>query len=361
MGIWLIYRLGLGGLGATRWLRFPRWVVLLSVGVILSLTIAACSHPGTQSADATKIELTLVSFSVTKSAHEVIIPKFVAKWQQEHGQTVEFKRSYGGSGAQARAVIEGLDADVVHLALALDTQKIAQAGLIQPGWETKVPNQGIVSRSVAALITRAGNPKSINNWSDLARDDVKWITADPKTSGVARWNFMALWHVAKQQGNSDPIAQATMAKIFQNVPVLTRDAREASDVFFKQGQGDALINYENEIILAQKKGQQADYRIPDVNISIDNPIAIVDKNVNKHHNRAVAEAFVQFLYSPEAQTEFARLGFRSVNPTVASQPALIAKFPAVKNLATIQDYGGWGASQQKFFDDGAIFDQIRAR
>jgi sulfate/thiosulfate transport system substrate-binding protein len=333
-----------------------RIFTLFLVGIGLSVALAACtggkttdSNPGQK-----PVEITLVSFAVTKAAHEAIIPKFVAKWQQEHSQKVTFKQSYGGSGSQTRAVIDGLAADVVHLSLAGDTQKIEKAGLIAPGWEKKLPNESNVSRSIAVLVTKPGNPKGIQNWADLAKDGIKVITANPKTSGVAKWNFLALWNSAIKSGD-EAKAQEFVKKVYSNAPILPKDAREATDIFFKQGQGDVLINYENEIILAQQKGQKAEYIVPDLNISIDNPIAVVDKNVDKHGNREVAEAFVKYLFTPEAQAEFAKLGFRPADPT---QPT---KYPAVKQLSTIKDFGGWSAVQAKFFDDRAIFDQIQAK
>ncbi|UKO96777.1 sulfate ABC transporter substrate-binding protein [Nostoc sp. UHCC 0870] len=348
------------------------FVSLMIVGTMLSLTLAACSGGNENNttgeastanpvaANKPNVQITLVSFAVTKLAHEAIIPKFVEKWQQEHNQTVTFRQSYGGSGSQTRAVIDGLDADVVHLALALDTEKIEKAGLIAPGWEKEVPNNGIVSKSVAAIITRPGNPKGIKNWADLAKDDIKVITADPKTSGVARWNFLALWNAGIKNGGDEAKAKEFVTQVYRNVPILTRDAREATDAFAKQGQGDALINYENEVILAEQKGEKLDYIIPEVNISIDNPIAVVDKNVDKHGNREVAEAFVKFLYTPEAQQEFVKLGFRPVEETVAQTKEVKDKFPAVKTLGTAQDFGGWQTIDQKFFADGGVFDQVQS-
>ena len=345
------------------------FVSLFLVGTVLSVSLAACSGTNTgnlpsATTDTGKkqnVELTLVSFAVTKAAHAAIIPKFVEKWQKEHNQTVVFKQSYGGSGSQTRAVVDGLEADIVHLALALDTQKIEEAGLIQPGWEKKFPNNGIVSKSVAALVTREGNPKGIKNWADLAKDNVKLITADPKTSGVARWNFLALWNSVIKTGGDEIKAIDFVTKVYKNVPVLTKDAREATDAFFKQGQGDALINYENEIVLAKDKGEKTNYILPDINISIDNPIAVVDKNVDKHGNREVAEAFVKYLFTPEAQREFAKVGFRPVDETVAKSKEFAAKYPPIKTLSTVQELGGWDAVQKKFFNDGAIFDQIQAK
>jgi sulfate transport system substrate-binding protein len=307
-----------------------------------------------------EVEVTLVSFAVTKAAHEAIIPKFVEQWKKDHNQIVTFRQSYGGSGSQARAVIDGLEADIVHLSLALDTQRIEKAGLIQPGWEAKFPHDSIVSKSVAALMTREGNPKAIKDWSDLAKDGVGLVTANPKTSGGARWTFLALWNSALKSNNNDEgKAKEFVTKVYHNVPALTKDAREATDAFFKQGQGDALINYENEVFLAQQKGEKVNYVLPDVNISIDNPIAIVDKNVDKHGNREVAEAFVKFLFTPEAQKEFAKVGFRPVDDTVAKE--FISQYPPIKTLNTVQELGGWNAMQSKFFDDGALFDQIQGK
>ena len=210
-------------------------------------------------------------------------------------------------------------------------------------------------------MTREGNPKGIKDFSDLTKDGVSWITADPKTSGIARWNYLAVWNAAVKSGADDKKAQELITKAYKNVPILTKDAREATDVFFKQGQGDALINYENEFLLAQQKGEKGTMTIPEVNISIDNPVAVVDKVVNKKGTRKVAEAFVQYLFSPEAQAEFAKVGFRPVDPTIASAPENISKFPKIQNLATVKDFQGWSAVQSKFFADGAIFDQIQAQ
>lgn len=359
----------------TGWRRFSstkRIMSLFLVGVGLAFTIAACSG-GSETISNTgsgaspvanqkqDVELTLVSFAVTKEAHDAIIPKFVEKWKQEKGQNVTVTTSYGGSGSQTRAVIDGLEADVVHLALALDTEKLVKAGLVEKGWEKENSNNGIVAKTVAALITREGNPKNIRSFNDLTREDVKWITADPKTSGIARWNFLALWNYAMQTGGKNETkAEAFVTKAFNNVPVLTKDAREASDVFIKQGQGDALVNYENEVLLAQKRGEKVTYTIPDVNLSIDTPATVVDKYVDKRGTREVAEGFVKFLYTPEAQAEFVKAGFRPVDESVGKNKELASKFPPVKTLGTVQDYGGWNEVQKKFFADGAFFDQMQA-
>lgn len=347
---------------------FNKFLALLLVGVGLTVGVAACtaststtSSPTATGTGAAKepVELTLVSFAVTQAAYEKIVPLFTEKWKQERNQDVTFNQSYGGSGSQTRAVIDGLEADVVALALALDTKKIEKAELIEPGWEKEAPNGSIVTKSVAALVTREGNPKNIKGWEDLSRPDVKVITANPKTSGGARWNFLALWGAISQTGGDAAKAEAFTNSVFKNVPILPKDAREATDVFFKQGQGDVLINYENEVLLAKQKGDALPFVIPDPNISIDNPIAVVDANVDKHGTREVAEAFVEFVFTPEAQREFAKVGFRSVDDGVTKE--FTKEFPPIKNLFTITDLGGWDQAQKAYFDDGAIFDKIQAQ
>ena len=300
--------------------------------------------------------LTLVSYAVTRNAYEKIIPLFTKQWKEKTGQTVTFKQSYGGSGSQTRAVIDGLEADIVALALSSDVQKIEKEGLIQPGWEKEAPNDSIITKSVIAIVSRDPNLK-ITKWSELADKNLKVITANPKTSGGARWNFLGLWGAVTQTGGTPAQAQEFVQKIYQNVPVLPKDAREASDAFYKQGQGDVLLNYENEVILAKQQGETLPYSVPtNENISIEGPVAVVDSNVDKKGTRKVAEAFVQFLYTPEAQKAFAESGFRPVDETVAKDFA--SQYPVIKKLFTVKDFGGWKKVQTEFFDDGAIFDQI---
>ncbi|WP_036833957.1 MULTISPECIES: sulfate ABC transporter substrate-binding protein [Planktothrix] len=337
------------------------FLFLVSLG--LTLLLPACSHnpispPVVDGSTPRRppIELSFVSYAVTRAAYAEIIPLFKEKWQKEHHQEVRIRQSYAGSSTQARAVINGLPADVVHLALALDTQKIQEAGLIQPGWENRSPNQGIVAHSVGAIVTRAGNPKNIRTWSDLAKPGVSVITADPKTSGGARWNFLALWGTITQTGGTETQALNFVTQVYKNVPVLAKDARESTDLFLRQNQGDVLINYENEMILSTQEGlaKNTFVIIPDVNISIDNPIAIVDKYVDRRGTREVAEAFVQFLFTPEAQTAFTKVGFRPLDPISSEQ------FPPIKQLFNAEDLGGWNNIQDKFFKDNGIFDQIQA-
>jgi len=352
--------------------RYQTWALLLVASFTLSILIPACGrntvspttsppfHPQQISQKLKPIELNLVSFAVTRAAYVEIIPLFEEKWQREHHQEVRFRHSFAGSSTQTRGVINGLPADVVHLALALDVSQIQKAGLIQPGWEQDVPNNGIVTRTVGAIVTRAGNPKQIQTWSDLAKPGVSVITADPKTSGIARWNFLAFWGSVTQTGGTEVQALDFVTKIYRNVQVLTKDARESTDIFLRQNQGDVLINYENELILAAQEGLAKDsfVVIPEVNISIDNPIAVVDKYVDRRGTREVAEAFVQFLYTPEAQRAFAKVGFRPLDPVVAKE--FSDKFPPVSKLFTVQALGGWNAIHQKFFQDGGVFDQIQA-
>jgi sulfate/thiosulfate transport system substrate-binding protein len=305
------------------------------------------------------VEITLASFAVTKTAYERIIPKFVEKWKKENGgQEVRFRQSYGGSGSQTRAIVDGLEADVAHLALAQDTNRLQQAGLINSGWEKEAPNNAIVARSVVALAVRPGNPKNIKDWADLAKPGIRLITANPKTSGVARWNYLALWGSVTEANGSEDKAKEFVTAVYKNVPILPRDAREATDVFLKQGQGDALLNYENELILSGIEGKVTPYIVPRLNISIDTPVAVVDRNVDKKGTRKVAEAFVSYLYTPEAQREFAKVGFRPALPAIEKEFA--KNFRPVQKLYTVKDLGGWDAVNRKFFADKAIFDQIRA-
>lgn len=357
--------------GRLRLSSFRGFVSLFVIGAVLSVTVAACSGGNTSSTNSSSlgaspasaqkqdVELTLVGYAVPKAAHDAIIPKFQEKWKAEHGQNVTFKQSYGGSGSQTRAIIDGLEADVVHLAIGADVNKLVEAGFVNDNWTTRVPNNGIVGETVAAIITRPGNPKNIKTFEDLAKPDVKWVTPDPKTSGGARWNYFALWNYAKKTGANEVKATEFVTNALKNVVVFTRDARESTDAFNKQGQGDALVNYENEVILAQQKGQKLEYVIPDVNISIDTPTTILDKNVDKHGTREVAQAFVEYLFTPEAQREFAKVGFRPLGD-LGKEKEFAEKFPPVKQLGRIDEFGGWKEAQ-KVFDDGGKFDTIRSQ
>lgn len=331
---------------------WQRLVVLFCLGISITWGMVACVPGNT-------VEFTLVSYAVTKAAYQQIADRFAEKWQREHHQNVVINQSYGGSSAQARAVIDGLEADVVALSLGLDINKIQKAGLIEKGWEDRLPNKSIVTKSVVSLVTTPDNPKQIKTWSDLTKPGVKVITANPKSSGLARWNFLALWGAITQSGGNESQALDFTSKVYQNAVVLARDAREASDAFFKQGQGDVLITYENEAILVGQKGEPIKYISPPLNISIDNPVAMVDKNVSKHQNRIVVEAFLKYLFTPEAQAEFAKVGFRPIDNGVYQKFA--QQYQPVKQLFNVKDFGGWQQVQKEFFQDGGVFDRIEAK
>ena len=302
-------------------------------------------------------ELLLVSYAVTKAAYDRILPAFEADWKSRTGQSVKVKTSYGGSGSQTRAVIDGLEADVVGLALGGDVLKIEQAGLIEPGWEKELPYDSTITHSVVALIPRDGNPKGIKTWQDLGKDGITVVTANPKTSGGARWNFLALWGSVTRNGGTDAQARTFVGKVYGNVESLPRDAREASDVFLKRGQGDVMLNYENEAIAARKSGElKQAFLVPDQNISIDGPIAVVDKNVDKHGTRKASEALAAFLQSEKAQEIFAEEGFRPVTPSAWAK--VKSRFAPVNRLFSVADFGGWKSVNSTFFDDGGLWDQI---
>lgn len=339
---------------------------LLAIATLMSSMVVSCSSPESTAnpsaqgeAAPQNVEITLVSYAVTRGAFEKIIPKFAEEWQTKTGQTVTIEQSYGGSGSQTRAVIDGLKADIVALALAGDIQKISEAGLIEAGWEAESPRDSMITNSVIAIVPRDPNLK-ITDWSQLADKSIKVITANPKTSGGAKWNFLGLWSTVAQSGGSEAEALAFVENIYKNVPILPKDARESSDVFYKQGQGDVLLNYENEVILANKEGQNQPYTVlTDKNFAIEGPVAIVDQIVDKRQTREVAEAFVAYLFTPEAQRIFAESGFRPTDPAIAAEFA--AEYPPIEQLSTVKDLGGWQEVDSKFFKDGAIFDQILSK
>lgn len=336
----------------------------LAVTAFASLSLAALASPAGFAADkkrpaAAPQSILLVSYAVTKAAYDQIIPKFEADWKKKTGQSVTVKTSYGGSGSQTRAVIDGLAADVVGLALSADVLKVQEAGLIQPGWERENPSNSIITNSVVAFLVRPGNPKRINSWKDLDNKDVDVITANPKTSGGARWNFLALYGSVTQEGGSEDAARKYVTTVYKNVDVLPKDAREATDTFVKRNKGDVLLNYENEAILARKTGEwTVPYKLPSPNILIEGPIAVVDKNVDKHGTRKVAEAFAKFLYTPVAQKAFVANGFRPV--TAEGKAFAKGKFQQLKTF-TVAEFGGWANVNKKFFGKGGFWDQIFAK
>jgi sulfate transport system substrate-binding protein len=334
-------------------------ITLLLVAALAGTSVLGTTEPS-RSQSNKKVEILLVSYAVTKAAYDRIIPKFRAEWKKKTGQDVVINTSFGGSGSQTRAIIDGLDADVTNLALASDTEKLVKAGLVKDGWEKELPNNSIVTNSTVAIVTRPKNPKKISGWQDLAKPNVDVVTANPKTSGVARWNFLALWGSVTENGGTESQARQFVGKVFKNVDLLAKDAREATDIFIKKGQGDALLNYENELILARLNGEREfPYVIPSTNIRIEPPVAVVDKNVDKKGTRKVAQAFAQYLFTPTAQEEFAKLGFRPVNKQVLQKYQ--SRFAKINKFYTVKEFGGWDVAQKKFFGDGGLFDQIFAK
>ncbi|MBX3014070.1 MAG: sulfate ABC transporter substrate-binding protein [Caldilineaceae bacterium] len=322
--------------------------------LVLSL-LAACggANPAATTNGSNAITLTLGAYTTPREAYAELIPIFQAQWQEKTGQTVTFEESYLGSGAQSRAVVEGFEADLVALSLEADVTRIVDAGLITHDWKSG-PTKGMVSTSVVAFAVRKGNPKGITDWHDLAQPGLEVLTPNPKTSGGAMWNILSLYGAAKRgfvegvPAADDAAAQAFLLSVLKNVTVMDKGARE-SITNFEQGVGDVAITYENEALVAQKGGQDYDFVLPRSSILIENPIAIVDTYVDKHGTREVAEAFVAFLLTEEAQTIFAQYGLRSVDPEVAAATA--AQYPTLADEFTIDYFGGWAAATPAFFGD----------
>jgi sulfate transport system substrate-binding protein len=239
-------------------------------------------------------------------------------------------------------------------------RKLEQAGLIDAGWEQEFPNDSIITNSAVAFLTRPGNPKQIAGWRDLAKPNVTVVTANPKTSGGARWNFLGLWGSITQSGGTAQQAEAYVTSVYRNVDNLPKDAREASDVFLKRDQGDVLLNYENEAILATKTGNLKDpFVVPELNIRIEGPVAVIDKNVDRKGTRKAAEALAAYLFSDKAQAIFAEEGFRPTSPTIWAR--VKDRFAPVKQFFSVKDFGGWGKVNQEFFGDGGIWDRLFAK
>jgi sulfate/thiosulfate transport system substrate-binding protein len=299
-----------------------------------------------------------VSYDPTRELYEEFNAVFAAKWQADTGETLTVNQSHGGSGSQARAVIDGLEADVVTLALAYDIDAVAKAGLIAEDWQSRLPNNSSPYTSTIVFLVRAGNPKGIQDWDDLVKEGVEVITPNPKTSGGARWNYLAAWAYGKQAGGGDDAAgQAFVTDLYKNVPVLDKGARDATTTFVERGIGDVLLAWENEAFLAINELGEGEFEIvvPSISILAEPPVAVVDANVNKHGTREVAQAYLEFLYSEEGQELAAKHYYR---PTLESVAANYAdQFPEL-NLVTIADFGGWQEAQTTHFADGGLFDQI---
>ena len=348
--------------------KFLRAIFLAAlVGVVVACAAPAAAPSSGNTAASTsaggKVTLTLGAYTTPREAFAEIIPLFQKQWKEKSGQDVVFEESYLGSGAQSRAVVEGFEADIVALSLEADVTRIVDAGLITHDWKSK-PYDGIMSTSVVAFAVRKGNPKAVNDWADLTKDGLEILTPNPKTSGGAMWNVLALYGAAKRgfvdgvAADDDVAAQAFLLKVLQHVTVMDKGARE-SITNFEQGVGDVAITYENEVLVAQQSGQDYDLVLPRSSILIQNPVAVVDSYVDKHGTRAAAEAFVDFLFSKEAQEIFAKHGLRSPDPEVAE--ATSANYPALEDQFSIDYFGGWKEATPTFFAEDGIFTKAVAQ
>jgi sulfate/thiosulfate-binding protein len=299
-----------------------------------------------------------VSYDPTRELYRDINQAFIADWKQKDGEAVTLRMSHGGSGAQARAVIDGLDAAVVTLALASDIDAIAKATGKLPGdWQTRLPNNSCPYTSTVVFVVRKGNPKAIKDWDDLVKPGTQVITPNPKTSGGARWNYLGAWGYARAKENDDAKARDFIAALFKNVPVLDTGARGATTTFAQRQIGDVLIGWENEAFLLLKGfPDKFEIVVPSVTVRAEPPVALLDANVDAKGTRKAAEAYLEFLYSPAAQAIMAKHFYRPFKPASAAKED-IERFPEVKALS-IADFGGWSAVQETHFADGGVFDQV---
>lgn len=319
---------------------------------------AACSPQGSASGGVTLLN---VSYDPTRELFEAFNAAFAELWaRQNGGQRVTVNQSHGGSGRQARSVIDGLRADVVTLALAHDVDEIAARGFIAPDWQSRLPHNSAPYTSTIVLLVRSGNPRGVRDWGDLLQDGLKIVTPNPKTSGGARWNYLAAWAWAlRQPGGSPDTARAFVEQLYRAVPVLDAGARGSTTTFVQRGIGDVLLSWENEAHLAKAEGAAVEIVYPSVSILAEPPVAVVDRNVDRAGTRAIAEAYLKHLYSDAAQDIIAKNHYRPRDPTVAARYA--ARFPAIE-MATIDDvFGGWANAQRTHFSEGAIFDSIGAK
>jgi sulfate transport system substrate-binding protein len=323
------------------------------VGVMAGVMAAAAT------AGAAKTVLLNVAYDPTRELYADYNKAFEAYWKRKSGQDVEIRQSHGGSGKQARTVIDGLQADVVTLALAWDIDALAKQGKLLPAnWQSRLPDNSAPYTSTIVFLVRKGNPKKIRDWGDLARPGVSVITPNPKTSGGARWNHLAAWGWALRQPDAtEKTAEDYLRKLYANVPVLDTGARGSTTTFVQRGIGDVLVSWENEAHLAVEAlgRDKFDIVVPSLSILAEPPVAVVDRVTLRKKTTDVARAYLEYLYSPEAQEIIARHFYRPRNPAVLKAHA--ATFPDVQML-TIADFGGWAAAQKKHFDDGGLFDRI---
>jgi sulfate/thiosulfate transport system substrate-binding protein len=319
---------------------------------------ASVALPGAAEAETAVLN---VSYDPTRELYRDFDKLFAEHWKEQTGEDVTIRMSHGGSGTQARAVIDGLEADVVSLALAYDIDEIAErTGWLPKDWQTRLPHNSSPYTSTIVFLVRKGNPKGIHDWGDLIGEDVQIITPNPKTSGGARWNYLAAWGYAlRQPGGDDAKAKEFVRAIYQHVPVLDTGARGSTITFVQRGIGDVLLAWENEAFLAIDALGPGQFEIvvPSVSILAEPPVALVDHMVDKHGTRAVAEAYLEFLYSPAGQRLAARHYYRPVSPNDAD-PEDLARFPKVERFTVDEVFGGWQKAQATHFADGGTFDQI---
>ena len=298
------------------------------------------------------------SYDPTRELYQDFNAAFIKYWQAKTGQTVTIKQSHGGSGGQARAVIDGLEADVVTLALAYDIDAVAQSGLTAAEWQKRLPQNSSPYTSTVVFLVRKGNPKGIKDWGDLSKPGIQIITANPKTSGGARWNYLAAWGYAlRQPGGTDEHARQFVTELYKKVPVLDSGARSSTMTFVQRQIGDVLLAWENEAYLARDEFPgQLDIVVPAVSILAEPPVAIVDKVVDRKGTRVIAEAYLQYLYSPEGQEIAAKRHYRPRDKNVAARFA--NSFARVKLFTIDEVFGGWQKAQKTHFADGGVFDQI---
>ncbi len=328
----------------------------LRLGLLTALAVAGAA------ASARDITLLNVSYDPTREFYQAYNAAFAKYWKGKSGDTVVVRTSHGGSGKQARSVIDGLEADVVTLALAYDIDEIAQRGkLLAPDWQRRLPHNSAPYTSTIVFLVRKGNPKGIKDWDDLVKPGVQVITPNPKTSGGARWNYLAAWGYAQKKYGSEQRAQEFVAKLFANVPVLDSGARGSTTTFVERGIGDVLIAWENEALLALKELGPAkfDIVVPSISIVAEPPVAVVDKVVDKRGTRQVAQAYLEYLYSPEGQDIAGRNYYRPTDARVAAKYA--GQFPKLELFTIDQAFGGWTRAQKTHFADGGVFDRIYTR
>ena len=327
----------------------------------LIVTGVATGHAApAAAAEPAKLTLLNVSYDPTRELYVDINAAFAADWKKRNGQEVEIQQSHGGSGKQARSVIDGLDADVVTLALAYDIDAISRAGYLPRDWQKKLPSNSCPYTSTIVFLVRKGNPKKIHDWDDLARPGVAVVTPNPKTSGGARWNYLAAWGYGVRKGGSEAAAETLLRGIFKNVPVLDTGARGATTTFIERGIGDVLVAWENEALFAVNEFKRGRDRfeivVPSVSIRAEPPVAVVDKVALHRRTTAVARAYLEYLYTPGAQEIIARHHFRPTLPEVLAKHA--ADFPKVEMLTIDGDFGGWVKAQERHFANGGVFDRI---